>query len=206
MSQENVEIVRRHFEARNRRDLMTLLALWRSDAEIDWSQSRGPLKGVYRGHRELETFWNEFWSTFEEVQVEAHGFTEIGSEVVVPNTAHLHGREGIEVVGEEHVRVHGRERADHSPATVPRASRGPRSRGALGARRSRRLLSLRDTARCDFLVRTSRFPRGSASWLCSQLRSRFCSLFVATGCGRWSSGCLVLRRWASMPLFAWAGS
>ena len=98
MSQENVEIVQRHFEARNGRDLMTLLALWRSDAEIDWSQSRGPLKGVYRGHRELETFWNELWSTFEVVQVEAHGFTEIGSEVVVPNTAHLHGRAGIEVV------------------------------------------------------------------------------------------------------------
>jgi ketosteroid isomerase-like protein len=98
MSQENVEIVQRHLAARNRRDLMTLLALWRSDAEIDWSQSRGPLKGVYCGHRELEAFWNELWSTFEVVQVEAHGFTEIGSEVVVPNTAHLHGREGIEVV------------------------------------------------------------------------------------------------------------
>jgi ketosteroid isomerase-like protein len=27
-----------------------------------------------------------------------HGFTEVGSEVVVPNTAHLRGREGIEVI------------------------------------------------------------------------------------------------------------
>ena len=27
-----------------------------------------------------------------------HGFTEAGSEVVVPNTAHLRGREGIEVI------------------------------------------------------------------------------------------------------------
>ena len=98
MSQENVEVVRAHFDARNRRDLTTLLALWRSDAEIDWSQSRGPLKGVYRGHRELATFWNELWSTFEVVQVEAHGFTEVGSEVVVPNTAHMQGRDGIEVI------------------------------------------------------------------------------------------------------------
>jgi ketosteroid isomerase-like protein len=98
MSQENVEIVRAHFDARNRRDLTTLFTLWRSDAEIDWSRSRGPLKGVYRGHRELETFWNELWSTFAEVQVEPHGFTEVGSEVVVPNTAHMKGREGIEVV------------------------------------------------------------------------------------------------------------
>jgi ketosteroid isomerase-like protein len=27
-----------------------------------------------------------------------HGFTEAGSEVVVPNTAHVRGREGIEVI------------------------------------------------------------------------------------------------------------
>jgi ketosteroid isomerase-like protein len=98
MSQENVEVVQRHNEAWNGRDLMTLLTLWRSDAEIDWSRSRGPLKGVYCGHRELETFWNEFWSTFAEVQVETHGFTEAGSEVVTSNTAHMLGRHGIEVI------------------------------------------------------------------------------------------------------------
>ena len=79
-------------------DLTTWLALFRSDAEIDWSRSRGPLKGVYRGHGELEVFWDAFWSTFEEVQVEMHGFTEVGSEVVVPNTAHVRGRQGIEVI------------------------------------------------------------------------------------------------------------
>ena len=90
--------MRRHIEAWNRRDLTTWLALFRSDAEIDWSRSRGPLKGVYRGHGELEAFWDEFWSTFEDVQVETHGFTEVGSEVVVPNTAHMRGREGIEVI------------------------------------------------------------------------------------------------------------
>jgi ketosteroid isomerase-like protein len=46
----------------------------------------------------LEVFWDAFWSTFEDVQLETHGFTEAGSEVVVPNTAHPRGREGIEVV------------------------------------------------------------------------------------------------------------
>jgi ketosteroid isomerase-like protein len=96
MSQENVEIVRRYIDAFNRRDRTTALALFRSDAEIDWSRSRGPLKGVYRGNR-TETF-RDFLSTFEEVQLEAHDFTEVGSEVVVPNTAHMRGREGIEVV------------------------------------------------------------------------------------------------------------
>jgi ketosteroid isomerase-like protein len=98
MSEENVVTVRRHNEAWNRRDLTTWLASFHSGAEIDWSRSRGPLKGVYRGHGQLEVFWDAFWSTFEDVQVEQHGFREVGSEVVVPNTAHIRGRQGIEVV------------------------------------------------------------------------------------------------------------
>jgi ketosteroid isomerase-like protein len=97
MPQENVELVRRHLEAWNRCDRTTWLASFSSDGELDWSRSRGPLRGVYRGHGELERLWEEFWSTFEDVQIEAHGFTEAGSDVVVPNTGHLRGRDGIEV-------------------------------------------------------------------------------------------------------------
>jgi ketosteroid isomerase-like protein len=98
MSEENVGAARRNLEAWNRQDLTEWLASYSSGAEIDWSRSRGPLKGVYRGHGELEVFWDAFWSTFEDVQVEIHGFREVGSEVVVPNTAHIRGRQGIEVV------------------------------------------------------------------------------------------------------------
>jgi ketosteroid isomerase-like protein len=98
MSQENVELVRRSIEAWNRRDLTTLSALWRSDGEIDWSRARGPLKGVYRGHREREAFWNEFWSTFEVVEAELSDFTETGPYVVASHTARMRGREGIEVI------------------------------------------------------------------------------------------------------------
>ena len=97
MSQENVEVVRGGIEAWNRRDLTTWLAGWASDAEIDWSRARGPLKGVYRGRREVETLWNEWYSTFEEAHIETHGFTDAGSEVVVSNTTHFRGRQGIEV-------------------------------------------------------------------------------------------------------------
>ena len=60
--------------------------------------SRAPFRGVYRGRDGLETFWDLFWSTFSDVQVEIHSLTEAGSEVVVSNTAHMRGREGIEVV------------------------------------------------------------------------------------------------------------
>ncbi len=98
MSEENVETVRRQNEAWNRQDLTAWLASFHPDGELDWSRSRGPLKGVYRGHGGFKTFWGEFWSTFEDVQVEMHGLTEVGSAVVVPNTAHMRGRQGIEVI------------------------------------------------------------------------------------------------------------
>ena len=74
------------------------MASFSPDAVIDWSRSRGPFKGVYRGPRERKAFWDVFWSTFEDVQVETYGFTDAGSEVVVSNTAHMRGREGIEVI------------------------------------------------------------------------------------------------------------
>ena len=64
---------------------------------MDWSRSRGPLKGVYRGHAELEAFWDG-WLTFDWVELETYDLTEAGSEVVVPNTATFRGRQGIEVV------------------------------------------------------------------------------------------------------------
>jgi ketosteroid isomerase-like protein len=98
MSQENVEIVRRGLEAWNRRDLTTWLGSFHPDAELDWSRSRGPLMGVYRRHDGLGTFWEAWFSTFEQVHLETHGFTEAGSEVVAPNTARLQGRQGIEVI------------------------------------------------------------------------------------------------------------
>jgi len=98
MSQENVEVVRRSIEAWNQRDLTRLRAVYGSDAKVDWSRSRSPFKGVYRGHREIESFWDRvFWSTWESVQLEVHGYREAGSEVVAWNTAHMRGRDGIEV-------------------------------------------------------------------------------------------------------------
>src|SRR5205809_449501 len=131
MSQENVEVVRRNVKAWNRRDLATWSALFHSDAEIDWSRARGPFTGVYRGHGEREAFW-DVWLTVEDARAEAHGLTEAGSEVVVPNTSHFRGRDGIEVVARSAFGVHGRERADHSPSDVPRASRCARSGRAAG--------------------------------------------------------------------------
>jgi ketosteroid isomerase-like protein len=92
MSDENVEIVRKAIEAGNRRDVAMQRALWRSDAEVDWSRSNGPLKGVYRGREEIENFQNEFWSTFEKGEIEAHEFTQAGSDRETRGRAARRGR------------------------------------------------------------------------------------------------------------------
>ena len=73
------------------------VASFRSDAEIDWSRARALYRGVYRGREQQKAFWDEFRSTFEDSQLEIHNLTEAGSEVVVWNTAHMWGRDGIEV-------------------------------------------------------------------------------------------------------------
>jgi len=97
VSQENVEVVRSHLEAWNRRDKSAYVASFRADAEIDWSRARALYRGVYRGREQQKAFWDEFWSTFEDSQLEIHSLTEAGSEVVVWNTVHMWGRDGIEV-------------------------------------------------------------------------------------------------------------
>jgi ketosteroid isomerase-like protein len=98
MSRENVEVVRRWVDAYNRRDWTALQRHYSPNAEIDWSRSRGPLKGVYRGQQGIDAFGDEFFSIFENIRLEVHEYAAGGSDVVVPNTAHLKGRDGIEVI------------------------------------------------------------------------------------------------------------
>jgi ketosteroid isomerase-like protein len=68
MSRENVEIVRRVFEATARRDRDAVLALYDSDVEWDASRTQPGLADVYRGHEGLSRFfreWREAWHSDE---------------------------------------------------------------------------------------------------------------------------------------------
>ena len=52
MAAHNVEIVRRFLElASGDRDFDAAMELAHPDAEFDWSNSRAPYRGVYRGYR-----------------------------------------------------------------------------------------------------------------------------------------------------------
>lgn len=98
MSQENVEIVRRSTDAYNRGDVDGILADWAPDAVLDWSNSRGPDAGIYRGHDEIRAFTEGFLGAFEEARMEIEDLVEVRDGVlVVENSTFMRGRGGIEV-------------------------------------------------------------------------------------------------------------
>ncbi len=98
MSEENVEIVQRHVAAYNRRDFEALRELSHPELEVDWSASRGLEAGVYRGLEEALCFYQGFLDMFEQVDVEPNRLIKSGDSVIVPNTAYVRGRDGIETV------------------------------------------------------------------------------------------------------------
>ena len=97
MSQENVEIVRRRYEALNRRDLEGSLQDLHTDAEVDWSESFGVQRGTYRGIGEIRRFWEEWLEVFEEIDIRPEAFITVGEHVVVPNRGYFRGRDGVGV-------------------------------------------------------------------------------------------------------------
>jgi ketosteroid isomerase-like protein len=98
MSEENVEIVKRALVAYCQRDYETLRELGHPDIEQDRSASLGLEARVYQGLEQVLHFYENYLETFVEIDVQPDGFIESGDWVVVPNTAHMRGRDGIETV------------------------------------------------------------------------------------------------------------
>jgi ketosteroid isomerase-like protein len=97
MSQENVEIVRAAIDAANRDDWDAFYKDMAPGFELDMSRAVGPVSGVLsldQVRRALEDFAG-YW---ESLRIEPGEFIEAGDLVVMPHTAHLRGRDGIEVV------------------------------------------------------------------------------------------------------------
>src|SRR2546421_12906955 len=85
MSQENVEVVRRLWNAVERRDDQAVYALY-DPAIVLKSGNVGPLElggGPYHGHDGVRQFFRNWLESFETFQTKAETFTEAGNEVVV---------------------------------------------------------------------------------------------------------------------------
>ena len=99
MSQENVEIVRRVIDARNRGDRDAAFAYAAPDIEFDFSNSAGPWAGIYRGVQATMRLWDGMDEVFSDFRWEPQEFIDAGDAVVVTMSFHTRGREsGVETV------------------------------------------------------------------------------------------------------------
>jgi ketosteroid isomerase-like protein len=78
-----VELVRRFNRSWSERDLAGALECAHAELEFDWSDSLGPLKGIYMGHEGLRRFWSELWEAWDEFRPELEEVIEWGEERLV---------------------------------------------------------------------------------------------------------------------------
>jgi ketosteroid isomerase-like protein len=95
MSRENVEIVRRGFEAWLRGDVDAGSEDFAPDIEFDMSRAIGTDRGIYNLNQ-ARRLMEEFLEAFDTVQVGAE-YIDSGERVVISFTNRFRGRDGIEV-------------------------------------------------------------------------------------------------------------
>jgi ketosteroid isomerase-like protein len=98
MSQENMEIVRRNREALQRGDIDAFLEGIDPGLEIDFSEVRGPNRGVFHGHDGARELFDSFWEAWESVTPLSTDYIEVDDKVVLAGRSSFRGRgSGIEV-------------------------------------------------------------------------------------------------------------
>jgi ketosteroid isomerase-like protein len=91
MSQENVELVRRVYDAAARRDTAAVLALYDESVELDNSRLMVG-GGVYRGHDGLRRAFREWHEAWEHVEYDYDELIDAGEHVISLVTRHGQGR------------------------------------------------------------------------------------------------------------------
>jgi ketosteroid isomerase-like protein len=87
MSRNNEDLVRRFLtEIATRRDSNAALACAHADINVDWSDSRAPYSGTYRGHEGVMQFWTGLWDAWDEFSPEIEEVIECGRDRLVTVT------------------------------------------------------------------------------------------------------------------------
>src|SRR5688572_8763371 len=103
MSQENVEIVRRQYEAWKRGDYAEALAAY--DEAIEWDATHFPEGRVYRGHDGVDEFMRRWVGTWDDFHLAVERFFDAGGDTVVIFTRES-GRAKASGVDVEHLFGH----------------------------------------------------------------------------------------------------
>ncbi len=100
MSRENVEIVRRVYEAAGRRDSAAVLALYDPEVELNVNAIGvvGSTGGTFRGHEGLRSLFREWHEAWGSIHYDYEELIDAGDQVVSVVTRHARGRaSGVEV-------------------------------------------------------------------------------------------------------------
>jgi uncharacterized protein len=98
MSQENVEIVRRVYEAAASRDATSIFALYDPDVELDATRMGVGDLGIYHGHEGLRSLFGEFHEVWGQIEYDYEELIDAGQDVVAVVTRHARGRaSGVDV-------------------------------------------------------------------------------------------------------------
>ena len=103
MSEENVEVVRRVYEAAAGRDTETILALYDPAVELDVSRlmvsgGGGSTEGVYVGHDGLRSLFRDWYEAYESIDYDYEQLTDAGENVIAVVNRKVRGRSsGVEV-------------------------------------------------------------------------------------------------------------
>lgn len=93
MSQGNLEMVRQAIDAINRGDIRRAMEQAADDFEMDWSNSIGPLNGVYRGRGQVSEVWESFLEAWDELQWDVQDVLDLDAQrVLVVNRVRMRGR------------------------------------------------------------------------------------------------------------------
>ena len=89
MSQENVELACRTYDAVNRRDLDALLALM--DDDVEAVSRLAPVEGPYQGHDGIRRWWGNQFDAFPDFTIEVGEVRDLGELTLAPLRTRGHG-------------------------------------------------------------------------------------------------------------------
>jgi ketosteroid isomerase-like protein len=104
MSQDNVDVVRRGWEAYRRQDNEAALALYDPTIEIDLTEYAGADAGVYRGLEGVDEFFRDRLSAFGDLQTVVEEWIDAADQVIA--MVHSYGRGKRSGVPVEMVQAH----------------------------------------------------------------------------------------------------
>jgi ketosteroid isomerase-like protein len=93
MSEENVELTNRAYEAFNRRDLDAFLALVDPEVEFTTRYLEMEADRSYRGHEGVREWWRTLLGIFPDFMLEVLEVRDLGDTVIAPLRIHGHGLE-----------------------------------------------------------------------------------------------------------------